>query len=212
MGSLTFLLPVSNKRESLTRWAWGMAWVALGVCLLWYALACVVEARTNTIGGYVPVYAGQGPEREWVDDRWVGPVQYGRHKYADASAAILFAGCCVYVAYNLLTDADDHKSYLMSVRRDNKAYRHRAILGCTPIACEGPYMDAGWKQIPRKAARGLAKQPPGRYWYTVGGPDKFCRQRDYLNLIRNQKRQWDVEAAVEAKGMAWAGTEVRVRT
>jgi hypothetical protein len=100
----------------------------------------------------------------------------------------------------------------MLVRRDTEARRCRPILGCTPIIYEEHYVDAGWKRIPRKSARALAKQPPGRYLFTVGGPDRFCSQRDYLSFIRNQKRQWDVAVATEAKCTVWAGTEGRVHT
>jgi len=197
--SLTSLLPASRKRESLTRWAWGIGCAALGMCFLWYAMQSVVEAVMSTNGGYVS-------HEDWGE--WVGPARYRRHKSGDAFGAMIFGGLCAYTAHALLTEADDRmrKSYFIFMWRDTEARRCRAILGCTPIFYEERYTDAGWERIPRKVARMLAKQPPGCYLYTVGGPDRFCSQRDYLSLVRNQKRQEDVTTATEAQCMVWAAT------
>jgi hypothetical protein len=96
--SLTFLLPGSKKRESLTRWAWGMVWVALGICCLWYAIQCLIEAGGATHGGYVSY-------EDWGE--WVGPAQYWRHKSAEAFMAVMFVGICAYIAHTLLAHADD---------------------------------------------------------------------------------------------------------
>jgi hypothetical protein len=205
--SLTFLLPVSKKHESLTRWGWGIACAALGICCLWYTIQCAVEATISTSGGYVSY-------EDWGE--WVGPARYQRHKSGEALLGMMIVGLCAGAAYALLMlpdpwDAWKWRRYF--IRCHTEAHECAGMLGSTSdCSYDGSYLDAGWKRIERKTARALAKQPPGRYLYTVGGPDRFCSQRDYLSLIRNQKHQWDVVVGTEPKCTLWAGTEGRVRT
>jgi hypothetical protein len=198
--SLTFLLPASRRRDSLTRWAWGIACAVLGACLLWYAIQCLVEARTNSTGGYVPVYEGQGYERDWVDDRWAEPAQYRRSKYAEAFGTMIFVGICAFLAHKLLALDDSlpmTKSYF--IQPGAEPGRRGSVLGCALRIHEQPYVDAGWRRITHKIGRVLAKQPPGHYFYTVGGPDRFCRQRDYVTFVHNQKWQSEIMVTAEKR-------------
>jgi len=203
-GAVILTVTTPKGLDFLKRSAWGIACATLGVCLLWYAIDCLVEARTNTTGGYVPLYEGQGYDREWVDDRWAGPAQYRREKYADACVAILFVGLCAGAAYHFFVPRDPCKEpKLYFMRCDANGSEPTGALGVGSWC--GSYLDAGWKLIDRKKARALAKGPSGRYVFTAGGPDRFCSQRDYLSIVRNQRRVGDIAVTVEAQCMVWAG-------
>jgi hypothetical protein len=194
--SLSYLLPIPDKRDSLARWGWGIAFTAVAVCSFWYAIQCLVEARTSNTGGYVPVYAGHGYDRDWVDNRWAGPSEYRRSKYADVFVAMLFVGIFGWIAHkafmynDVLESPDQGFSYFMRERSVSDGYAD--MLGCQYMGYSGPYVEAGWKRIERKTARAFAKLPPGCCFYTVGGPDRLCSQRDYLSIVRNQKGETDV--------------------
>jgi hypothetical protein len=105
-GAVILAVTTPEALDFLKRRAWGIVCAALGVCLLGYAIECLVEARTNTTGGHVPVYVGQGYDREYVDDRWAEPAQYRRDKYVDACVAILFVGICAAAAYHFFVPND----------------------------------------------------------------------------------------------------------
>jgi hypothetical protein len=73
----------STNRNFLVYCAWGVALAALTVFLFSRSINAFVEARVNTSGGYVPVYAGRGENREWVDDELVGPERYRGAKHRE---------------------------------------------------------------------------------------------------------------------------------
>jgi len=206
-GTGAVILAVTTRKalDFLKRSVWGIACAALGLCLLWYAIESLVEARTNTTGGYVPVFVGQGYEREWVDDTWAGPAQYRRGKYAEAFVTIIFVGICAGAAYHFFVPHDPwRKREMYFMRCDANGGEPIGGLG-VGFSCES-YLDAGWKLIDHKKARTLAKHSAGRYVFTAGGPDRFCSQRDYLSVVRNQRRVEDIPVTVEAQCMVWATT------
>jgi len=204
MGAAILAATTPKGMDFLKRRAWGVVCTALGVCLLWYAIECLVEARTNTRGGYVPVYVGHGPDREWIDDRWAGPSEYRRDKYADVFVSLLFVGICAGAAYHFFVPDDPWKRrHIYFMRCDTDEGEPTGALG-VGLSC-GPYFDGGWKLIDRKKARALAKSSTGRYVFTAGGPDRVCSQRDYLSVIRNQRRVEDIAVTVAAHCLVWAG-------
>lgn len=208
MGTAILAAKTPEAIDVLKRRAWGIVCVALGMCFLWYAIECLIEARTNATGGYVPVYVGQGPDREWVDDRWAEPSEYRRDKYADVFVALLFVGLCAGAAYHLFVPNDPWKKrHLYFMRCNDEASEPIGALGVGLLCPDAgrPYFDAGWRQIDRKKARTLAKESAGRYVFTVGGPGRVCSQEDYLSVVRNQRRVEDIAVTVEAPCLVWAG-------
>jgi hypothetical protein len=74
---------MQGTKHSLVCGGWGVALAVLALVLLHGAVDAFVEARVNTSGGYVPVYAGRGENREWVDDELVGPERYRGAKHRE---------------------------------------------------------------------------------------------------------------------------------
>jgi hypothetical protein len=73
----------------------------LAIVFFYYAIDSFVEAKVNQNGGNVPIFAGHGDNREWVDDKWVSAQQYTyflkREALEFAIYGIVCAGFLVYV-------------------------------------------------------------------------------------------------------------------
>ncbi len=194
-GGVILAVTTPKAFDFLKRWAWGIACAALGTCLLWYAIQCLMEAGTSTNGGYVSY-------EDWGE--WLAPAQYRRHKSGEAFGLMIFVGICAGAAYHFFVPDDPWKErYMYFMRCDGDAGEPIGALGVG--SWRGPYLDAGWKLMDRKRARALAKGPSGPYVFTAGGPGKVCSQRDYLSVVRNQRRVEDIAVTVEAQCMVWAG-------
>lgn len=82
----------------------------LTILFLSGAVCDFVESRTNTTGGYVPVYAGSR-DPEWVDDRWVDSAEYRRSKYRGALENTFFAAFMGWGTIALLKPQKEHPPY-----------------------------------------------------------------------------------------------------
>lgn len=84
----------TNTPRHLREGFWALAITGLLAMMFFVgSIDLIVKAKANKNGGYVPIYAGHGENREWVDDEWVVAEEYTRHLWGK-SRVYLFMSVC----------------------------------------------------------------------------------------------------------------------